>query len=544
MNGAQYLCKILEKKEVKHVFGLFGDIQTDFAHAVSESSIQWVGVHNEKSGGFMADIYARVSKMPGIIFSTLGPGGTNLTSALANATQDRSSLIAISDQVPLKDFHKETHQYIDFEKAFGPATGITKLTSVVERVGDMQKILDKAFEIATKEPKGSVHISIPANIFGQKVKFEEKKIEDISDKKKDKSISARSTIFYNDLLKKIQTSKSRGIVIVGGSVERAKAREEFRSFVEKFDLPILTTFRGKNAISSEHKQCLGTISRHLAEIMGEIIRKASFVLTIGYDYNEGVKPSLWKGKERKLFNLDRYDNRVKGIFNPPSLFGDIKNILYKLSKEKKPNYLDKFEYAYLKKKLQAIVRRELDVNNPKLHPNKIINAVNKLYKKDAVIVCDVGLNKYYSGLLLSATDNNSIIFSNGQSAMAFSSGAIGAKVAAPEKDVIALVGDGGFLMDSQEVLTSVEYKKPVVWIIFNNGGLGLIEQAQQKNGPKSHGVHFNNIFFTKLAHAFGAIGIRVESGEDLLPILRKVKKLKQTAIIDVPIAYTPKRKVY
>lgn len=544
MNGAQYLCRILKKKGVKHVFGLFGDIQTDFAHAVRESSIRWIGVHNEKSGGFMADIYARVSNAPGIIFSTLGPGGTNLTSALANATQDRSPLIAISDQVPLDEFNIETHQYIDFEKAFGPKTGITKLTLVVRRIEDMLETFEKAFEVAMKEPKGAVHISIPADIFGRKINSGEKRLENISEKGVGMSINAKSSISYAELLKEIQGSKNRGVVIVGGSVERASARGEFRSFVERFDLPVLTTFRGKNAIPSNHKHCLGTISRHLAEAMTEIIYEASFVLTIGYDYNEGIKPSFWKGKEKKLFNLDIYDNRIKGVFNPPSLFGNVKDILYDLSREKQPNYLDGFDYIFLKKKLHEIVLKELDVNNAKLHPGRIIEAVNKLFDKDATIVCDIGLNKYYSGLMLSATDSNRIIFSNGQSAMAFSSGAMGAKVADSKKDVVVLVGDGGFLMDSQEVLTSIECGKPVVWIVFNNGGFGLIEQAQQKNGPKTHGVHFSKVFFTKLAHAFGIIGRRVEPGENLLPILRKIKKLKQSAIIDVPVEYTPRRKSY
>lgn len=544
MNGAQYLCRILKKKGVKHVFGLFGDIQTDFAHAIRESSIQWIGVHNEKSGGFMADIYARVSNVPGIIFSTLGPGGTNLTSALANATQDRSPLIAISDQVPLSEFNMGTHQYVDFKKAFDPKTGITKLTLVVKRIEDMQIIFEKAFEVAMKEPRGAVHISIPADIFGRKINLGGKRLKNSPVEEKSQPANVKSTISYAEFLKKIQKSKNRGVVIVGGSVERASARREFRSFIERFDLPVLTTFRGKNAIPSDHKQCLGTISRHLAEAMTEVISKASFVLTIGYDYNEGIRPSFWKGKEKKLFNIDSYDNRIRGIFNPPSLFGNLKNVLYDLSREKQPNYLDGFNYVFLKKKLHSIVLRELSVDNVKLHPGRITEAVSKLYDKDAVIVCDIGLNKYYSGLLLSATDNNRIIFSNGQSAMAFSSGAMGAKVADSKKDVVALVGDGGFLMDSQEVLTSVEYEKPVIWIVFNNGGFGLIEQAQQKKGPKTHGVHFNKVFFTKLAHAFGMIGKRIEPGENLLPILQEIKKLNRSAIIDVPVEYTPRRKYY
>lgn len=538
MNGAQYLCKILERRGVKHIFGLFGDIQADFAHAVEKSSIRWIGVHNEKCGGFMADTYGRVAGQPGVVFSTLGPGATNLTSALANATHDRSPLIAISDQIPLSDFHREAHQYIDFEKAFHHDTGITKYATVVRSLTELPMVLNKAFSVAMTEPRGAVHISMPMDLLGKQV-LQKSSVNllyrDSSEKKIESSLS------FSALVKSLCTPLP-GVVIAGGSIERNGARDAFRAFVEKWRLPVLTTFRGKNAFPSSHPQCLGTISRHLGSVLGDILKEAAYVLTIGFDYNEGVKPSLWKDKQY-VYNIDEFDNRIQDIFSPPSLFGDLQQILKNLSNEKKILYEQEFSFSSTKDRIKHFIAESLSVGHKDLHPGRIIEAVNALYS-EGIIVCDVGLNKYYSGLMLSATDNNRILFSNGQSSMAFTSGAMGAKLANPKKDVIALVGDGGFLMDPQETLTAVHYKQPVVWVIFNNGGLGLIEQAQQKNGKHAYGVKFGKVFFSHLAEAFGLYGIRVEPGMDLLSILRQVKRMKRPALIDVPLEYTPKRKTY
>lgn len=537
MNGAEYLCEILGMWGVKHVFGLFGDIQTHFAHAVQKSNIEWIGVHNEKSGGFMADIYARVSGKPGIIFTTLGPGATNLTSALSNATQDRSPLIAISDQVAYKDFNLQTHQFIDMQKAFSRETGITKYSTLVKKAKELPAVLQTAFNIANTEPKGAVHISIPVTVFKEKVSPKFISI------KRSPNIFPKSTITFEGLVKRLRT-KRRGLIIAGGSIERSHAEKEFSKFVEKFRLPVLTTFRGKNAIPSDHPYCLGTISRHLSGAMKEVLQEVDYILTIGYDYNEGVKPEIWKGREKDVVNIDVFDNRIGKIFSPPSLFGNIREIIKDLSSQKSPEYMGTFDFRKTKQKVADIIDEALDVRHKSLHPKRIIDAINKLYNKNAVIICDVGLNKYYSGLLLKATATNRILFSNGQSAMAFSSGAIGAKIADPQQDVIVLVGDGGFLMDLQEILTAVENKKPIICVIFNNGGLGLVEQAQLKEGSKAHGVHFSKIFFTKLAEAFGLEGRRIEAGQDLYLVLKKIKKLQRPAIIDVSVEYTPKRRSY
>ena len=161
-----------------------------------------------------------------------------------------------------------------------------------------------------------------------------------------------------------------------------------------------------------------------------------------------------------------------------------------------------------------------------------------MFPENTVYICDVGLNKYYSGLYLNSTESNRVLFSNGQSSMAFTSGAFGAKIGAPDKNVVALVGDGGFLMDFQEILTAIEMELPLTYIIFNNGGLGLIEQAQIKRFGESTGVHFSATEFANIGKLFGARGFKIESGkEKLIEVLKEVKDNPCVSVIDVSVDY-------
>lgn len=536
MNVAEYLCRLLEKNHVTDIFGLFGDIQTEFAHAVKKSRITWRGVLHEQCAGYMADIYGRASGKPGVVFTTLGPGALNLANPLANATSDRTPLIALSDQSPSGEHHLSTHQYIDLAEAFSPRTGITKYTTTIHSVSQLPEIISQAFQIATTEPMGAVHISIPADLFGQMVT----RLKSFPSHQGHDTYES-GPLTYHQITERLY-SKQPGLVIAGGAIERAGAQEAFLAFIEKFGLPVLTTFRGKNSIPSKHPQCLGTISRHLGPILQEVVKSVPYVILIGYDYNEGVKPSVWQDKKDHVLNLNSFDNRIPQLlFNPPTLIGDLKTIFRTLSKQKKPLYSQHFKFNKVKVRIRKSVDDALDVHNPNLHPGRIIAAINKAYS-NGVIVCDVGLNKYYSGLLLEATKLNQVLFSNGLSTMSFTSGALGAKLACPKKNVVALVGDGGFLMNPQELLTVAQNGCPVIWVIFNNGGLGLVEQAQNKKKPhNSFGVRFGKTNFSRLAEAFGIEGRRIKKGDGILPILKEFIKKGQAAVLDVPVEYTEKR---
>ncbi|MDO8555688.1 MAG: thiamine pyrophosphate-binding protein [Nanoarchaeota archaeon] len=527
MNGAELIVHYLENQGVHYIFGVPGDIETNIAAALKKSGIRFITARNEKSAAFMADIYSRVSGKAGVCFSTVGPGATNLVSGLANATQDRSSVIAISDQMPRKEMFLGSHQYVDFDRLFHPTTGVTKWNTTVHSIDDVVSSFARGFEEACKEPRGAVHLGIPVDIFNETGTYQ-------APQQTDHTYPLPQQEAIEQIYQRIRTGK--GIIVAGPTIKRTHAQEAFKQFVEQSKLPVLTSFMGKGALDERNPNSLGTISRHLQGVFSEVFNTADFILTIGYDTIEGVRPETF-GNLEKVVNIDLTDNTVPTFFEPThNLFGDIKYILTTLTEKsydrKQP------ETAPLRQKIREAIYGKLDMEVYPPRPHKIMEAINTTYGNDSVIVCDVGLNKYYAGLLLEARDSNQIIFSNGMSSMAFSSGAMGAKLAAPKKDVLVICGDGGFLMDPQEISTCVRYNQPLTVVILNNSGLGLVEKKQQKDFKDTYEVNFGSPDYVQFAEAFGARGHTIRSWGQLTDVLEETRGNKQINIVEIPVNYT------
>jgi acetolactate synthase-1/2/3 large subunit len=519
MKFDEALVKYLEDMGVKYVFGVPGDIQTDFSEALRKSNIRFITTKNEKSAVFMADIYSRVSGKVGVCFSTVGPGATNLVSGLANATGDKSSVIAISDQ--LTEEFLESHQYVDQGKLFHPSTGVTK-ASFRLTPENLKKTLEAAYTEAMSEPKGAVHVCMPVSVHKKEVSYsvlvpKVKKLKEISNPEK---------------LSELITGK-KNMVILGGVVSRTGVNEEVMDWIERCDIPTLSTFRGKDAIPNSHPLFVGTISRYLVDEIAQLFKEADNLILVGYDYNEGVKPELWKEFKGKLININTFDNHVKGFFEPElNFFGELKGFFKKVGGKSQ----NKFNVRELRAQIQRKIYQGLDMDVYPPRPHKIIEAIN-IYFPDAIKVCDIGKNKYYSGLLLNARKPNTVFFSNMQSAMGFSSGALGATFATDGK-VLAVTGDGGFMMEPQEIATAIRYNKRLTVIIFNDCGLGLVRAKQLKDFNMKYEVDFPNPDFIKFAESFGAKGYSVKSWGELHRIMKEVAESDQFSIIEVPVDYS------
>lgn len=530
MKGSDLIVKILESNGIKYVFGVPGDIETDIAESLKASSINFVTARNEKSAAFMADIYSRTTKHIGVCFSTVGPGATNLISGLANATADRSSVIAISDQLPREEMNLKAHQFIDYRRIFDPLTGVTKWNTTLSSSKEIISEMRRAFKEAYSEFKGAVHVGVPVDILSEKAD------SNLADLRFDLE---ESTLGLNKrdiepVYERIKNSKS--IILVGGSVKRACSQNQFKEFVNKTKFPVLSTFTGKGSIDEREPLYLGTISRHLHDIFEETFKKMDTIICVGYDFMEGIKPSIF-GDLEKVVNIDVADNRVLGKYEPKiNLFGNLSEILSELVKREYKQELTQ-DYESIKSNVKKAIYGSLDMRVYPPRPHKIMEAINNIYGENSIIICDVGMNKYYSGLLLRTNPDNEAIFSNGMSAMAFTSGALAAKLARPEKNVLAIVGDGGFLMDPQEISTCIRYNLPLTTIVLNNSGLGLVEKKQRKNFGSTYEVKFGNPDYVKFAEAFGAKGYSIRSWGQLEEVLNETKSNNKINIIDVPVDY-------
>jgi acetolactate synthase-1/2/3 large subunit len=519
MKFSEAVVKYLEDMGVNYIFGIPGDIQTDFAAALRKSSIHFVTTRNEKSAAFMADIYSRISGKIGVCFSTVGPGATNLISGLASATGDKSSVIALTDQV--NEQFLEAHQYVNQEALFNPNTGVTKMTITLSE-DNLRNSIETAYREALSEPKGAIHLSIPVFLHKTYIDYSKPKLEI------NQLPQIKNSHQLNELLK-----NKKNLVIFGGVVNRLGINKEVTQWLERCDIPALVTFRGKGTISDNHKLFVATISRYLVDDISPLLKEIDNLILIGYDYNEGVKQDLWKELKGQIININTYDNRLPGMFEPKiNFFGELSQFFNKIN-VKSNNGIDVIK---LKNQIRSKIYKDLDMNIYPVRPHRIIESINKHFS-DAIKVCDIGKNKYYSGLLLEANAPNSVLFSNMQSAMGFSSGALGATFASNKK-VIVITGDGGFMMEPQEIATAMRYNKHLIIVIMNDSGLGLVRAKQLKDYNMRYEVDFPNPDFIKFAESFNARGYSVKSAGELDRVMEYVSKLNQSAIIDVRVDYS------
>lgn len=520
MKGSDFIVKILEVNGVDYIFGVLGDIQVDFYKSLRNSKIKFITMRNEKSAVFAADIYSRVIGKVGVCFSTVAPGATNLVTGLANATADRSSVIAISDQLPTSKRDIEQHQYIEFNKLFDKTSGVVKDSVTINDVENIYFCFREAFTFSQKENKGAIHIGIPSDLMTKEVKKSEESLNfHISEVKH----SLNATKIYQ------QIKDKKGAIIAGGILNRLDCKKEFLKFINKLKLPVITTFRGKGCIDENSEYYLGSISRHLQDVYKYFLKDLDFVLLIGYDKNEGLNLSILNGV-KNVISI----NSANEIKEQDCCF-DLKGLFNNLSK--KEYYVNNVDLNIYKELLLTRVYGNIDMDIFPLRPHRIMEIVSKVYNKNTIFIGDVGLNKYYTGILLKISDTNEIYFSNGISSMAFSSGALGAKLAKPNKEVVVICGDGGFLMNPQEISTCMNYNIPITILILNNSGLGLVEQKQRKDFGSTYEVSFANPNYIKFAQAFGAEGFRINSWRRLEQVLNKCKGSNKVNIIDCPVSY-------
>lgn len=534
MNGAKLLVKSLEKNEVKYIFGIPGD--TKGKKAVSETfifrelqkskKINFIRTTHEQNAGFMADLYGRVSGDPGVCYTTLGPGATNISTALATAHLDRSPVVCLSSQLPRELWHEDTHQYIPMAQEFGHKT---KLQLTINKASEIPEKIDLAFEVARAERPGVVHVELPVDT------MEEELVRAVWSRDFPKLAikGADEQLILNELKK-----ASLPLLLIGASVMRQRAGREILKFMERYHLYALSTFHGKGAIPPTHPLYLGVMSRHLAQT-GAILQTVDLLLNIGYDYAEGITSKIWgQGKAKRVVNIDAAP-KTGGKFYQPDLeiidnLKDYFSRLNKVARVRRP-------FPELAIKKFTIDELKFKKNTFPVNPLSFVEKLSKVLEKDDIVIVDVGEHKQVMGLFFEAPSPKSIFFSNGHSTLGYAlPGGLGASFAAPNKRIIIVVGDGGFQLTSSEFITAVSHKIPIKVLILNDNAYGIIKYEQEKAFGDHYGVEFKNPDFVKLAEAYGGVGLRVSASNGLLPTLRKALTNNKPTIVDIPITYRNK----
>ena len=541
MKASDLFVKCLEGEGVEYIFGLPGEENADFCMSLTNSKINFILVRHEQSAAFMADVYGRISKKVGVCLATLGPGATNLTTGIANANMDRSKVLAITGQTDSHLLHKESHQNMDAITMFKP---ITKWNWSIRNTDNIPEIVRRAFKIASEEKVGATHIELP-----QDVAKRESKIEPVNPTPVIRSNPHESLV--KKAVKLILEAK-QPLVLVGNGCIREDASKHVRKFVENTGICSMNTFMAKGVISDRSERHLQTIGIKKADHALISMKEADLVIAIGYDLVE-YSPKNWNSElTKKIIHIDFTPAEVD-TFYPPTveIVADVEYtvdaILEQLQEAKKENPSISFprkDIPELFKKTwqeveNRINRHENDSSYP-MQPEKLVLDVRKNLNDDDIVISDVGAHKMWIAKTYNTYEPNTCIIPNGFCSMGFSvPGAIAAQLVYPKKKVVAMCGDGSFLMNVQEIETAVRLRLPIIVIVWCDGGFGLISLKEMDEFGKEAFTKFQNPDFVKLAESFGAKGYHVKSSEEFSDILKTAMQSQDTpSIIAVDVDYS------
>ncbi|MCH8959355.1 MAG: acetolactate synthase large subunit [Proteobacteria bacterium] len=526
MKVAELFVRCLESEGVRYLFGVPGEENIDFMDALLESKLEFILTRHEQGAAFMADVCGRLTGRAGVCLATLGPGATNLITGVADANMDRAPVVALAGQVDTGRMHKESHQHLDLVKMFEP---ISKYSTQIRTPGVVPEVLRKAFKEAEREKPGVSFIELPEDIADMQADGEPLKVQ-------------RPSKPYPTPQKVRQAaeliSNSRNpIVLAGNGVIRGSASGELLAFAEKLNIPVAMTFMAKGALPFSHPLSLGTVGLQGADYVASGFEKADLVICVGYDLVEYSPASWHPNRDKKIIHIDATPAEVDAHYVlEAGVVGDIAEALNEIADRARPRE-SKIAHSLRQIIVDELQAYENDQGFP-VKPQKIVSDLRRVLDKEDIAISDVGAHKMWMARMYKAEAPNTCIISNGFASMGIAlPGAIAAKLTYPERKVVAVTGDAGFLMNCQELETAVRLGLELVVLIWNDSKYGLIEWHQNKKFGRTSHIDFGNPDFVKFAESFGAKGYRVESAGDLLPTLEQALSCGTVAIVDCPVDY-------
>lgn len=530
---ADLLVECLEQEGVKYIFGIPGEENLDLMNAIEKSSIQFITTRHEQGAAFMADVYGRLTGKTGVCLSTLGPGATNLVTGVADANLDGAPVLAITGQVATDRMHLTAHQYLDLEKVFEP---ITKRTKQILRPDTVPEIVRLAFKYAESEKPGAVHIDLPDNI--AKMPAQGVPMRRVVP---EKGIASYKSI--ERAARRISRAK-KPLILAGYSAVRDGAAQAITEFATELKIPVANTMMAKGIIPFDNPYSMWTIGIPQRDYINQIFDEADTIIGIGYDIVECF-PRKWNpDNNHKIIHIGNQAAHINKRYQPEvQVVGDISDSLYEImrrsERETEPVYA-----LEIKKKIQADHDQyEFDDAFP-MKPQRLLHDVRKVMGKDDILVSDVGAHKMWIARHYNCYQPNTCIISNGFASMGIAiPGAVAAKLVYPEKKVLAVTGDGGFMMNMQELETASRIGAGFVTLILNDSSYGLIKWKQMEHFGTTCYTDFTNPDFVKLAEVMGGKGYRVEKADDLMPMLEDAFRQDKLALIDCRVDYDENMKL-
>ncbi|HET7727270.1 MAG TPA: acetolactate synthase large subunit [Candidatus Limnocylindrales bacterium] len=543
--AAHLLVDCLAAEGCEFVFSVPGEETMDVLDALADHpSVRHVTTRHEQGAAFMADVYGRLTGRSAVAMATLGPGATNLVTGIADAFLDRAPMVALTGQVGSDKFHKESHQFVDIVRLLEP---VTKWNQRVERADSIPEVVRKAFRIAGLEKPGPTHIELPEDLAGSPAP------EGLAPLPPSEASFPEPTEEAIARAARLISSSTRPLVLAGNGVLRRRASGELRAFARGLHVPVAVTFMGKGAIDDRSHLSLMAVGLQARDHVLSGFDRADLVISVGYDPVE-YAPSRWNPDGRKpIVHIDTTPAEVDASYRPAiELIGDIDGTLRRLLAAVLPHGIGGKDAGERHESREILVNADLrqalledlgafahDDGWP-VKPQKAIADLRAVLAPEDVVVSDVGAHKIWVARLYQAYEPNTVIISNGFAAMGIAlPGAIAAALvhAGSGRRVVALTGDGGFLMNAQELETAVRLGVHVTVVVWRDDGYGLIDWKQRNEFGRPFAVGFGNPDFVAFAQSFGVPAFRPSSSADLRATLGRALDVDGPALVEVPIDY-------
>lgn len=534
MKASDLFVKCLEAENVEYIFGIPGEENLDLLNSLKGSSIKLVITRHEQAAGFMAATYGRLTGKAGVCLSTLGPGATNFVTAAAYAQLGAMPMVMITGQKPIKRSKQGQFQIIDVVDMMRP---ITKYAKQIVSGDNIPSRIREAFRLAEEERPGAALLELPEDIAA----------EGTDEVPYPASLVRRPVVEEKAVVRAVDHIKKakHPILVVGAGANRKLTAKMLRAFVDKQGIPFVTTQMGKGVVDESHELFLGNAALSDGDFLHRAIESSDLIINVGHDVIE-KPPFFMKHNGRVVIHINFSSAEVDPVYFPQAeMVGDIANSIWQLNERLEPQEHWDFSYFMnVREACESHVNEGIDDNSFPVVPQRFVADVRKVMPEDSIIALDNGMYKIWFARNYKAFHSNTVLLDNALATMgAGLPSAMAAKLVNPDKKVMAICGDGGFMMNSQEIETAVRFGLNLVVLILNDSGYGMIKWKQAKMNFADYGLDFKNPCFVTYAKSYGAIGHRLERTEDLSGLLESCLNSEGVHLIDVPVNYAANDRV-
>jgi len=529
MKASDLFVQALENEGVEFIFGIPGEENLDFLDSLARSQIQLILTRHEQAAGFMAATYGRLTGKAGVCLSTLGPGATNLVTAAAYAQLGGMPMLMITGQKPIKTSKQGQFQIIDVVDMMRP---LTKYTHQIVSGANIPSRVREAFRLAEEERPGAVHLELPEDIA----------CEETSESPLTASLVRRPTAEEKSIhvaVQWIQEAK-HPLLVIGAAANRKITCRMLRQFISRTGIPFVTTQMGKGVVDESDPLFLGNAALSSGDFVHRAVEHADLIINVGHDVVE-KPPFFMHANGLQVIHVNFFSAEVDPVYFPQvEVVGDIANSIWQFNERltKQPGW----DFSYFDKVRQASEVQQLEgANDPRfpIYPQRLVADVRRVMPKNGIIALDNGVYKIWFARNYKAHAPNTVLLDNALATMgAGLPSAMAARLIFSDRKVMAVCGDGGFMMNSQELETAVRLKLHLVVLILRDNAYGMIKWKQTNMGFQDFGLDFGNPDFVKYATSHGAAGHRVERAEQLAPLIEQCYNEPRVHVIDVPMDYS------